>query len=232
MAYTSPAFHPSQPRQSRPQSGGAGCLLGFLIPPLVVIGLGSLFFGPVNAADNVESSQPQITPAEKADTTRLAPLFTREVLHWEEKIIKWSERYNLDPNLVATVMQIESCGNPDARSGAGAFGLFQVMPYHFQEGEDPAHPGTNARRGLDYLRQSLKQGGSTRLALAGYNGGITGAQQPEDYWPAETQRYVYWGAGIYKDARAGLDHSDRLEEWLSSGGAGLCRSAARVLRLP
>ena len=31
-------------------------------------------------------------------------------------------------------------------------GLFQVMPYHFQEGEDPFSPDINAKRGLIYLR--------------------------------------------------------------------------------
>jgi hypothetical protein len=213
------------------RSGGQGCLLGFLIPPLGVVILGLLFFGKVSAADNAVN-QPADQPSPPTAPAHLAPLFTEEVLHWEAKILRWSAQYNLDPNLVATVMQIESCGNPDAQSGAGARGLFQVMPYHFQDGEDPFHPGTNARRGLAYLEQALKKGGSSRLALAGYNGGITGAQRPEEYWPAETRRYVYWGKGIYRDARKGLEHSARLEEWLASGGASLCTSASRTLKLP
>ncbi|MBI3361154.1 MAG: hypothetical protein HY023_08590, partial [Chloroflexi bacterium] len=41
----------------------------------------------------------------------LSPLFTPEVRHWEKDIVKWSAAYGIDPNLVATVMQIESCGN-------------------------------------------------------------------------------------------------------------------------
>ena len=39
----------------------------------------------------------------------------------------------LDPDIIATIIQIESCGNPAARSTAGAQGLFQVMPFHFEE---------------------------------------------------------------------------------------------------
>jgi len=131
----------------------------------------------------------------------------------------------LDPNLVATVMQIESCGYSRAKSPAGAIGLFQVMPYHFKEGENPYQPDTNARRGLSYLRQSLESGGNTRLALAGYNGGINGTKNPEEYWPDETLRYLYWGVRIYQDTKEGKEHSPRLEEWLNSGGDYLCQLA-------
>ncbi len=160
----------------------------------------------------------------------ISPLFTPEVQAWEEQILVWSEEYQLDPNLVATVMQIESCGYLLAESSAGARGLFQVMPYHFQEGENPFQPNINAKRGLNYLRQAREAGGNSRLALAGYNGGIYGASLPEEDWPDETIRYVYWGLRIYKDAQNGLDHSDRLQEWLNSGGASLCRKARESQR--
>jgi soluble lytic murein transglycosylase-like protein len=104
-------------------------------------------------------------------------------------------------------------------------GLFQVMPYHFKEGEDPFAPEVNALRGLKYLRQSQEAGGNPRLALAGYNGGINGARSAERYWAYETQRYVYWGLGIYQDARSGLEFSPRLQEWLDYGGSALCKKA-------
>ncbi len=105
-------------------------------------------------------------------------------------------------------------------------GLFQVMPYHFQDGEDPFSPGVNAKRGLVYLRTAQEAAqGSPNLTLAGYNGGITGAQQPRESWNAEMGRYVYWGVQIYQDAKAGLDQSPRLQEWLGSGGDHLCRLA-------
>ena len=73
-------------------------------------------------------------PAEGA----LAPIFTPEVQHWAGQIIAWSNYFKIDPNLAATVMQIESCGAPGVTSGSGAQGLFQVMPFHFVAGSpDP-----------------------------------------------------------------------------------------------
>jgi soluble lytic murein transglycosylase-like protein len=172
--------------------------------------------------------------AERSSSSKnqIAPLFTEEVHYWESKIVTWSDDWNLDPNFVATIMQIESCGDPKARSSAGAMGLFQVMPVHFSEDDDPYKPNVNARRGLAYMKLALDtRSGDPRLALAGYNGGITGAQRPESDWPSETIRYVYWGVGIYEDALNGKDTSDRLREWLAAGGNSLCNQAAGNLGL-
>lgn len=170
--------------------------------------------------------------AESITGGAIAPLFTPEIQHWSGQIATWSQKWGLDPNLVATIMQIESCGNPNAQSSAGAMGLFQVMPFHFIASEDGFDPQTNAKRGLGYLNEALsKLNGDARLALAGYNGGIGGAGRPESDWPAETLRYVYWGTGIYADAQQGKTQSDRLNEWLGAGGTGLCTQASQALGL-
>jgi soluble lytic murein transglycosylase-like protein len=162
----------------------------------------------------------------------LASLFPPEIQYWEHKIISWSEKWDLDPNLVATVMQIESCGDPRAISSVGAMGLFQVMPYHFSESEDPYKPNINAKRGLEYLKSSLEtSGGNVKRALAGYNGGLSTSTKPESMWPAETTRFVYWGTGIYSDAKENNSHSERLEEWLAAGGHSLCAAASDRLGL-
>jgi hypothetical protein len=163
----------------------------------------------------------------------LPGLFTPEVLYWKDKIVQWASDQGLDPRLVATVMQIESCGYSQAVSRSGAMGLFQVMPYHFQQGEDGLDPDTNALRGMAYLKQALNaHQGDVRLALAGYNAGITGSSQMVEFWPEETKRYVYWGTGIYADALAGAESSSRLQEWLGAGGNSLCRQASQTLELP
>jgi hypothetical protein len=221
-----------RPVQSNVQTGGNA---GFLLPPLAVIIVGLIVFGLLGqikvSAVPPENSPAALQPEEPNQQQRpIAPLFTPEVQYWARKIGKWSQQWGVDANLVATVMQIESCGDPQARSNAGAMGLFQVMPFHFASEEDPYQPNTNAARGLAYLKSAFEaRGGDIRLALAGYNAGIAGAKRAESAWPAETVRYVYWGVGIYEDARAGKWSSPTLEEWLAAGGASLCGQAASRL---
>ena len=160
----------------------------------------------------------------------LSPIFTPSVQYWREELIKWGVKYGLDPNLLATVMQIESCGNPEARSGAGAMGLFQVMPFHFEDDEEPYDPDTNALRSAAYLAQGLERsGGHAGLALAGYNGGLGVISRNYESWPTETQRYYRWGSGIYREASAGWESSPTLDAWLAAGGRSLCDRAEEVL---
>lgn len=164
-------------------------------------------------------------------STGLAPFFTPEVLFWEDDILRWAELYDLDPNLVATVMQIESCGDPTAGSPAGAQGLFQVMPFHFSDGEVMQDPDTNAFRGMSYLIEGLEFfDGDYTKALAGYNGGHGTVARGYHAWALETRNYHTWAVGIYEDARAGNTTSTRLSEWLASGGSILCNQAAAVQR--
>jgi len=170
------------------------------------------------------------TVSAQGNSSELSPIFTREVQYWARSILRWANASSLDPNLVATVMQIESCGDPRAVSSAGAMGLFQVMPFHFTANENPYNPHTNALRGLNYLSRSLTAShGNVRLALAGYNGGIGVVTRGEWTWAAETLRYVYYGAPIYEDARASLETSPNLESWYQKYGAGLCRQASKRL---
>jgi soluble lytic murein transglycosylase-like protein len=208
--------------------------IGCLPILLAVLGVALLMIFALNQVE-ITIPEKEVSAANLSDATGLgggsiAPLFTPEVKYWADNIENWSKQTGIDANLIATVMQIESCGDPFAKSSAGAMGLFQVMPYHFENGEDPYKPATNALRGLDYLRRALDaRGGVIRLGFAGYNGGITGAKRPESQWANETQRYVYWGTGIYADAVAGKVNSDRLNEWLNRGGASLCNQAAERL---
>ena len=172
----------------------------------------------------------------------ISAAFTPEVQYWGQDIARWADPYGLDPNLAATVMQIESCGNPEAVSPSGAQGLFQVMPFHFAAGEAMRDPDTNAKRGLDYLSLGLEtSGGAPGLALAGYNGGHSIMSALWSNWSAETQRYYYWGSGIYGEvsesrpagrAGEGRETSDTLNEWLNAGGASLCAKAREQLRMP
>ena len=160
----------------------------------------------------------------------IAPMFSPEVRYWERDISRWAGAHNLDPNLLATVMQIESCGHPTIGSSAGAQGLFQVMPFHFSAGENMRDPDTNARRGADFLAYCMDYANEdVGLALGCYNGGPSVVTRAFNTWPAETQRYYVWGTTIYQEASQGLASSGALQAWLDAGGSGLCRRAAGEL---
>lgn len=181
-----------------------------------------------------KAEAPKAGATPNASHPTLAPVFTPEVQHWAGKIAEWSQTYGLDPNLVATVMQIESCGRPSAVSSSGAQGLFQVMPFHFTDVEKVKmqDPDVNAKRGMEYLALGLnRSSGNAGLALAGYNGGHSMIKRDSAFWPGETKRYWYWGTGIYADALNGQAESPRLKEWLQAGGNSLCQKAARELGL-
>ena len=205
-----------------------GCLSFYILPPLAALLISCLL--TVLALNLGPTQTIALQSSSSTTSTNLSPIFTREVQHWATDITRWANASSLDPNLVAVIMQIESCGDPRAISGAGAMGLFQVMPFHFHFGENPYNPETNALRGLNYLSRSLETaGGNPRLALAGYNGGIGVIARGEWTWSTQTQRYVYYGVPIYEDARSGATSSPVLEEWYRKYGAGLCRQADQRL---
>ena len=171
-----------------------------------------------------------VTEIKSDARNHLPDSFSPSVLYWESDIFSWAETWSLDPTLVATIMQIESCGDPFAISSAGAQGLFQVMPFHFAPGEDMLDPQTNAQRGLAFLSDSFyKSQENIQLTLAGYNGGLTQIDQPEWAWPEETQRYALWGTGIYQDSYAGDEDKPTLNAWLDAGGWSLCQQAEKNL---
>jgi hypothetical protein len=177
----------------------------------------------------------KLNPAENSSQTTenysgsISNIFTPQVLSWENEILRWyiqygksSEGYEASPNLIATVMRIESNGNKNAISKAGALGLFQVMPYHFKEGEKSFDPDTNARVGLKILAECLDQADDKiGPALACYNGGpyaadwLLGNLSRQDYvdyidslWGVgegelkaqQVERYVDRGVSIYNQA--------------------------------
>lgn len=218
-----------------PVVGGRFSSVSSLMPVIaIVVSMGMLLvflrFVFEQMPDVDLSSVVSQTNFSATSTGNIAPLFTPSVKYWEADIVTWAKKWELDPNLVATVMQIESCGDPKALSSAGAMGLFQVMPFHFKNSEDPYHPNTNALRGMGYLSSSLDSfNGNIKMGLAGYNAGIGGASRGEALWPSETVRYTKWGVGIYEDAVAGKNGSETLNNWLAIGGKNLCTTAEKKL---
>lgn len=90
-------------------------------------------------------------------------------IHYEAK------RARIEPELVLSVIQVESNFNPYAISRAGAIGLMQVMPFWLKEigkpGDSLFSPQTNLRYGCTILRFYLdKEKGNRVRALMRYNG--------------------------------------------------------------
>lgn len=93
---------------------------------------------------------------------------------------KYSEEYNLDENLVYSIIKAESKFDKNALSHRGAKGLMQIADitrdWAIEELElnddiDIYDPETNIRIGCWYLNTLYKEFGETDLVIAAYNGG-------------------------------------------------------------
>ena len=120
--------------------------------------------------------------------------------------------YDLNPALLAAVIEQESKFRADAKSSAGAIGLMQLLPAT-AEGiaihtggskfvvSDLYDPEINVRYGAWYLHHLMQKYGDERTALAAYNAG----QQNVDGWRAQ-------GEGIqFAETRSYVDKVERLK---------------------
>ncbi len=113
----------------------------------------------------------------------------------EDYIERIARRYELDPLLVRSVIEVESNYNPRAVSPKGARGLMQLMPGTARRlgVRDSFNPWENIEGGVRHLKYLLELfEGDTRLALAAYNAGegavlLYGGIPPY----RETHEYVY-----------------------------------------
>ncbi len=223
---------------ARRQIGGGSVLVKqgevYYIPLWLPLALG-LLLAFVAVGDDVAQLAERISSTamrlvHQPGEGELADFFAPSVQYWSGKIHAWAAEHQTEPQLLATVMQIESCGHPKVVSSAGARGLFQVMPFHFTAGEDMLDPDTNARRGSAFLNDCYRAAdGVIGLTLACYNGGPAAIHQSADSWAAEIQRYYRWGVGIYSDAMMNRTQSDIFDQWMQAGGSHLCASALSEL---
>jgi soluble lytic murein transglycosylase len=121
--------------------------------------------------------------------------------------------YDLNPALLAAVIEQESKFNANARSSAGAVGLMQLQPAtakgiaKYTGGSrfvlsDLDDPEINVRYGAWYLHHLILKYGNERLALAAYNAG----QENVDRWRAAHEDVQF------AETRAYIDRVERLKD--------------------
>ena len=141
--------------------------------------------------------------AARADFLRSNVPFNQQDV--DSAIDQAAARHNVDPNLVRSVIKVESNFNPNAVSRKGAMGLMQLMPSTARSLHvtNPFDPQQNVDAGVRHLKSLLESyGGNIKLSLAAYNAGA-GAVARSSGVPrfAETQNYVrritelYYGGG-------------------------------------
>jgi len=101
-------------------------LLVLAAAALVIDGPAGVFETPASSADPLAALD---APAVALLLSGVNPsLSGPELERIGAAVVRYSEKYELDPELVTAVLLVESSARPWARSPKGALGLMQVMP--------------------------------------------------------------------------------------------------------
>lgn len=169
------------------------------------------FFSPVGAraADRVVSATPSAVDA-YASVLRS---YNKSMPEWQSKdlarhMLMSAAHWNLDANVLAAIVTVESSWHTHAVSYAGAIGLGQLMPGTAATlGVNPRDPKQNLSGAARYLSGLMQTFGSNpnryKLVFAAYNAGPKAVQQFGGVPPySETQRYVVKVLRTWKHLRS------------------------------
>jgi soluble lytic murein transglycosylase-like protein len=126
-------------------------------------------------------------------------------LNLDTIIERAARKYEVDPDLIRSVIKTESNFDSQATSSKGAMGLMQLMPETARDlGVKNAYdPEENIMGGTRYLKSLLERyHGKTELALAAYNWGMGNVERNSHQLPKETSTYIARINGYYKNLKA------------------------------
>ncbi len=130
-----------------------------------------------------------------------------------------AEKYDVDPLLVAAVIEQESKFQHKAKSQVGARGLMQLMPRtgRWMGAENLYDPEQNVDAGVKYIKYLQQQfNGNLKKTIAAYNAGEGNVRRYNGVPPfRETQHYVKKVLGNYEKRN---DQLKRFEKEQSNSG--------------
>lgn len=162
-------------------------------------GLEGIADGVTRAAENVSSPEDLINAEEAAEqiaslTEEAREQFFRDEVPFGPIIWEHAQRNDVEPELVAAMVQQESRFKPRAKSPVGAMGLMQLMPRTgaWMGATNLYDPVDNVKAGTKYLKYLNKRfGGDETLIVAAYNGGEGNVKKYGGIPPfKETRDYV------------------------------------------
>jgi soluble lytic murein transglycosylase-like protein len=120
--------------------------------------------------------------------------FFSESMPYGELIFEKAAKYDVDPALVAAVIEQESRFRKNAKSPVGARGLMQLMPRtgRWMGAQNLYDPDQNVDAGVKYIKYLQKTfNGDLKRTIAAYNGGEGNVRRYGGIPPfRETQHYV------------------------------------------
>lgn len=108
-----------------------------------------------------------------------------------KKFKKYSDMYKIDVELALAIANVESKFRETAESGAGAYGIMQIMPITSEHyNKNRKNLDENIEIGFLHLNDSIKAFGKTDNAIASYNAGIGRIKSTSYKNIPETRFYV------------------------------------------
>jgi soluble lytic murein transglycosylase-like protein len=209
---------------------------------------GLVVFGGFQASASFDKTKPVgPVPLQPAVAEVSVPWLPPTVQRWKQPIDDMAKKYDIDPDLLAIIITVESGGYAQAKSEAGAVGLMQVTPltandiarrhvrtpvltYNLED------PHTSIEFGAAYLAwlrdrfgagdQAPSWNTTVELVAAGYNGGPGAAAALVDGEGLRDMQTVSYSRDVFNMWRERhAKSSPTFDRWLERGGSKLVDKA-------